>query len=399
MGGGVRAVVVGLALSATATGFLLLDARRFLDLQVYRSGIQVLMAGGDPYDAPFATSADIALPYIYPPFAGLFMAPLGMVPWPVAVGGVLAASLLALAGAVHVIVRHLAPGLGRAAVCAVTAAVVPLSLLLEPVRGTLHFGQVNLWLMGLVALDCIARCPGWPRGVLVGVAASIKVTPAAFLLFFWMTGDRRAARTALLTMLAAAAVGVVLAPEASLHYWTGEIISASGQSASTFATNQTIIAAVARVGWPVPVRAVLWAVLVGAVLAATVVIARAGGRLTALIATAAAALVISPISWTHHWVWVVPALLGGAVALARSTAPAVRVAGSWALPAAVAVFAVAPPGLLPSGAGRELGWAAWQHVVGNAYLLLALAGLALGAGGTLLRARRARRAASTGPRP
>ena len=72
---------------------------------------------------------------------------------------------------------------------------LPVALLLEPVRNTLNYGQVNILLMALVAADCLLPVTRWPRGALVGLAAAVKLTPAAFVLFFLCRGDRRAAGT------------------------------------------------------------------------------------------------------------------------------------------------------------------------------------------------------------
>ena len=66
---------------------------------------------------------------------------------------------------------------------------LPAALFLEPVRNTLNYGQVNVALMALVAADCLAAAPRWPRGALVGLAAAVKLTPAAFVLFFLLRRD------------------------------------------------------------------------------------------------------------------------------------------------------------------------------------------------------------------
>jgi len=50
--------------------------------------------------------------------------------------------------------------------------------------------------MALVALDCLVAKPKWPRGMLIGVAAAIKLTPAVFVLFFLLRRDYRSAVTA-----------------------------------------------------------------------------------------------------------------------------------------------------------------------------------------------------------
>jgi alpha-1,2-mannosyltransferase len=90
---------------------------------------------------------------------------------------------------------------------------------------------------------------------------------------------------------------------------------------------------------------------------------------TALLVVAAAGLVVSPVSWSHHWVWIVPALFVGAIRLYHNP-PAVAV-----LAATAVVFTVGQR-YLPHGGDRELHWTWWQHVLGNSYLLAALAFLA-----------------------
>lgn len=58
----------------------------------------------------------------------------------------------------------------------VSFAVAGVSVLLEPVRETLWFGQVNVILGVLVAADCLLPRTKWPRGLLIGLAAAIKLT-------------------------------------------------------------------------------------------------------------------------------------------------------------------------------------------------------------------------------
>jgi alpha-1,2-mannosyltransferase len=97
---------------------------------------------------------------------------------------------------------------------------LPAALLLEPIRSTLTYGQINALLMALVAFDCLTRAPRWPRGILVGIAAAVKLTPAVFLLFFLLRRDLRSAARAGLSFAACTGAGFALAPHDSLRYWT-----------------------------------------------------------------------------------------------------------------------------------------------------------------------------------
>jgi alpha-1,2-mannosyltransferase len=74
-----------------------------------------------------------------------------------------------------------------------------------------------------------------------------------------------------------------------------------------------------------------------------------------------AMLLASPISWSHHWVWVVPVAL---VLEPRSR----WLAAAWA-----AVFVARPIVWPPYSRNREFAWGPFDHLVGNAYLLAALA--------------------------
>ncbi|GAA1970939.1 glycosyltransferase family 87 protein [Amycolatopsis minnesotensis] len=341
---------------------------QFIDLQVYRFGAQALWRGDDPYGTLPPTSAGVTLPFIYPPFAAIALTPLVTAPWWCAAVGMFALSVAALGLALVVTVRLALPW--RRVV--VGLALLPAALLLEPVRATLGFGQVNLVLMGMVLADCLLPKTRWPRGTLVGLAAAVKITPAAFVLFFLLRKDFRSATTAAATALAASAAGFVVAPVASAHYWLVELTGASGLSGSPFATNQTIEAELTRLGLPPGWHAVLGAVLVAAVLVAAVIVMRRVEPPVAVLVNAVAALVVSPISWSHHWVWLAPALVVLCGHACRTGAPRWWVAAG----ALAVVFFVGPHHFAPSGEDKERHWTLAEHLYGNTYLLLALCVLA-----------------------
>ncbi|MFD9890267.1 glycosyltransferase 87 family protein [Amycolatopsis sp. NPDC059027] len=334
-----------------------------VDLEVYRSGAQALLHGRDVYGPLPPTRGGLQLPFIYPPFAAVvflvFLAP----PIPLAAVLMLGISLAALGAAVYVVVR---PHTGRRT--AVFAAVLTgtAALAFEPVRNTLWFGQVNLVLMALVAIDCLAPKTRWPRGLLLGLAAAVKITPAGFVLFFLLKRDFRAAGTAVVTFLAAGLAGFAVAPRASADYWFGgQLTTASGLSGSVYATNQSIQGAVHRLGLPPTPTLVAIVVTTAAALLLAVGAMRRADAPMALLLNAAMVLVCSPISWSHHWVWIVPAavLLGARARSRRAVA---------ALVAVLVVFAVAPHSFLPATQLRELTWRPLEHVAGNSYLLLAM---------------------------
>lgn len=164
---------------------VLVARSQFIDLQVYRFGAQALWRGDDLYGPLPPTSAGVTLPFIYPPFAAIALTPLVTAPWWCAAVAMFALSVAALGLALVVTVRVALPH--RRAV-AVGLGLVPVALLFEPVRATLGFGQVNLVLMGMVLADGLLPTTRWPRGTLVGLAAAVKITPAAFVLFSCCAG-------------------------------------------------------------------------------------------------------------------------------------------------------------------------------------------------------------------
>jgi len=178
------------------------------------------------------------------------------------------------------------------------------------VRNTLNYGQVNLALMALVSLDCLARGRAGPRGALVGLAAAVKLTPAAFVLFFLLRRDYRAAATAAGSFTACTAAGFLLAPRDSARYWTSVIVATGRPGSPWYAANQSIQGVLARAGVQ-PAHARRDGRLAGPVgrRARAGLPGACGGPLAgsadawALSLNAFAALLISPISWSHHWVW------------------------------------------------------------------------------------------------
>ena len=125
---------------------------------------------------------------------------------------------------------------------------LPAALLLEPVRNTLAYGQINIVLMALVALDCLTEAPRWPRGALIGLAAAVKLTPAAFVLFFLLRRDYRAAAAAGVSFAAATAAGFVLAGHDSVRYWTAAVFQTGRIGNPATPANQCLQAVLARAG-------------------------------------------------------------------------------------------------------------------------------------------------------
>lgn len=225
--------------------------------------------------------------------------------------------------------------------------------------------------MPLVAVDCLTRAPRWPRGIGVGIAAAVKLTPGVFLLFFLLRRDLRSAARAGLSFAACAGAGFAVAPHDSLRYWTQTAYQPARIGGISYASNQSILGTLARLGLGNPARTWLWLALSLLVVALAVTGMRGAVKANqvpyALLLNAIAGLLISPISWSHHWVWTAPALL-----TCLSTVSPNRRPPAFAV-LALLTFAVGPHWLLPFGDGRELHWSWWQQAVGDSYALTGVA--------------------------
>jgi alpha-1,2-mannosyltransferase len=350
-----------------------------IDLDVYRLGSRAWLDGADLYGALPPTSSGARLPFSYPPIAAVLLSPLAVVPMVVAATTLTLATIALMALALRTFLRSVVgPGAGS---WWTIGWLLPAALFLEPVRNTLNYGQVDVALMALVAADCLTAAPRWRRGALVGVAAAVKLTPAAFVLFFLLRRDWPAVRAAAASFAFSTGAGFLFAWRDSARYWTSVVFQAGRPGSPAYAANQSIQGVLARAGLDPhsPAGMAAWLALSAvAVVAACRGMRPAldrGADAWALSLNALAALLVSPISWSHHWVWGEPAMLTLALLSARRGRPrglALAVVG-------VAAFAAAPQWWFPSGGNRELGWAGWQQAVGSSYVILAAVVLLLSA--------------------
>lgn len=343
-----------------------------VDLSVYRLGSLVWWHGGALYGTlpPLVTGE--RLPFTYPPFAAIFFSPLALLPDWLATLVMTALTLGALAVVVATVLRvcGLVPsGAGRW-VC--VGAVILLAELVEPVRTAVYDGQVDVLLMALVVLDLFVlgpRSARWPRGLLVGIAAAVKLTPAVFVLYLLLRRDYRAAATAGLSFAAATGLGFLLARADSVRYWTQLVFDDRRIGDPWYAGNQSWWGLLSRTSLSADVRVAVWLVLVAGTLAVTVIAMRralsARRYVVALGLNAVCGLLICPISWSHHWVWIVVVLPGWAAL--RGRVPRLVAGGGLAL------FLAAPQWWWPYGGTAETHWSWLQQLTGSSYVLFAAA--------------------------
>jgi alpha-1,2-mannosyltransferase len=372
-----------------------------IDVDVYRMGGQAWLDGRPLYadGVMFRTRGGLDLPFTYPPLAAIAFAPLTLLPLPVASAAITLTTLVLLIASTVIVLTRLdvwpssngAPGPAWVRRCWLAAAIVALAVIhLEPIQSNFAFGQINVVLMTLVIADCLPRKTPWPRGMLLGLAIALKLTPAVFMLYFLLRRDGRALLTTAVSAVVATLAGFAFAWRDSLEYWTETVRNTDRIGNTTLNTNQNIAAALARLGIGEGVRFVLWTLACFAALAVTVWAARRLLRhdepVLALICVAMFGLVVSPVSWSHHWVWALPTVVVTAVVAYRrrhAVLAAVTLAG-------VALMVWTPIPLMPKH--HETAASLWRQLAGGSYLWWALAVIVVA--GTVS-ARPARRTSST----
>ncbi|MFC7547874.1 glycosyltransferase 87 family protein [Plantactinospora sp. GCM10030261] len=375
------AVVWGLfAVVAVVSSVLVLrrpPGDRLADLHIYYGAAETVAAGRPLY----AYAAENGGPFTYPPFAVLLLGPMTAVSEPVlrvlwltltcaaiaaiaiAVGGRPGGRWDGGAGGARVAPRH------RQLVVAVVACAVLVS---APAQSNLRFGQVSVFIVLLALVDGVGLTPARYRGVLVGIAAAVKLTPLLFVVWFLLSGRWRDAGRAVAAFVGCAALGAAVLPVDSWTYWTGTMLRTSRIGDLASLGNQSVHGMLLRAGVPPDTLPLLWAGLVAVVCGTALLRARrmwlTGQPVGAVVLVGCATVAASPVSWTHHQLWTVLAamLMVAARGLLR------RIAGGLLLLAMVVSL-----GALLSAVSTYPGW---QFVLENARTLGVLATCLLGVG-------------------
>lgn len=276
------------------------------DLAVYRAAGRAVVHGHSVFGSYVHDQLRFPLPFIYPPFAALLAAPFSWLTERTANVAWTAVTVVVLAAVVRVCFAPLVRRFGRAAPLALVLTLLAVAAL-SPVEEHLRFGQVGIPLMACCVFDCMIEHPRWPRGLLVGFAAAVKLVPAIFIPYLWLSGRRRAAGVATATFAALTLIGFIVTPGDSWDFFHSKIFEPTSPS---FFTNQSLEGILQRaIGGP---WRVLWIAAVVVVLVyglrAAVEASRAGDELRAVAITGLVSVLVSPISWIHHLVWVVPAI-------------------------------------------------------------------------------------------
>lgn len=316
-------VALGLVAGCGVTGRQMMITDFPVDMIIYMEGVQAFLAGAEMYSVPMF-AGDLALPFIYPPFGALVMVPLTGFEHDLA-GDIMIMVSSALVLVCLWFVLRAVTGLraGRAGVdklslAALTAVTWPAMLLIEPVWLNSGFAQLNIVIMALVILDLVPRRRLLPQGSLIGVAAAIKLTPLAMLLFFLLRRDFRAIVIAGVAALVATGAGALVRWDATKEFYSSVLLDMGSSSEfgvnTVYQSNSSLKGMIMR--WFTSADALdanstlvngLWLglSLLTVVLGGWFMVAlmRRDMLIDAALVNAVIMLLISPVSWSHHWIW------------------------------------------------------------------------------------------------
>jgi alpha-1,2-mannosyltransferase len=286
----------------------------FFDLRVYRGAGWRVMHDTALYRRPIVRE----LGFTYPPFAALLFAPLSFFSLAFDRIAVTISSILALVWTLRRALALKRPthreAMGQRAVSAwaLAAIAAAVSLWLEPITVTLGYGQIDIFIAALVVFDLARPDSARDKGVGIGLAAAIKLTPLLFIVYLLFSRRRRAAMVAAITFVATIALSFALVPSDAARYWTKVLFHSSRVGGAADIANQSLRGGFARfLAERHPGAGVVIVCLTVAVVGVFLAVrsSRRGDEATGFSLCAITMLLVSPVSWTHHWAIAVPALM------------------------------------------------------------------------------------------
>jgi alpha-1,2-mannosyltransferase len=307
------------------------DHPQMLDLSVYRAEGFAVRHGIDlygPIGAPYGLRAT------YPPFAAMLFTVLTLVPTTVCTAAAGALNLGLLCGTV-VLTRHIASDrqvrLDEVSVPLITGA----AIWFEPVYMTLHYGQINLLILFLVLWDFSRPARARGRGIALGLAVALKLTPALIVGYLLVTRRFRFAATAAATAAAAAVLPLSIGVQQSVRFWTSLVFRTERVGNVANPVNQSLTGVLVRATHHLDLGTLgfVGTVAIAVIgLTSAVLAHRRHGEAWGHCAAGVTGLLVSPISWSHHWVWCVPiAVIFAARARAASRGAGVLLAALFAV--------------------------------------------------------------------
>jgi len=266
----------------------------YLDLRVYREAIQGWLAGADLYEMKVT---EVGLPFTYPPFAVFILIFTALIPPPV----LQVLYLLVTATALYLVIFLSFKDIPKRPPTIIICAVAGLLLLSSPIWVTLNFGQINVFLMLLVCLDFFVLHK--LKGTLTGVATAIKLTPGIFIIIPLFKRRWQQAAYTIAGFLGATLFGLIVAKEETLKYFLHTLWMTDRVGNPAFSANQSVKGMLTRL--EINSTAVWLSCCLILVVMVGYILSRSQNSLVVdLLLVATLGLLISPVSWSHHWVWI-----------------------------------------------------------------------------------------------
>ncbi|MEH1013456.1 glycosyltransferase family 87 protein [Micromonospora sp. CPCC 206060] len=311
----VRRLVTVVALAAVLPALYLPGlVHDFFDLKIYMRAMDWWARGNPLYDYVQPDRVQGELYFTYPPFTALLLRPFAALPLGVTIAIFTALTVVAVVATTWWLIRPVVERHALPRWFAVTVAVIGV-LAVESTRETITFGQINMLLVVLILADLLFAVPRRSRwaGVGIGLATALKLYPGIFIVYLLAARRWRAAVVASATAAVATLLAAAVAPADSWRFWTHELWSTGRVGRTDYTGNQSLFGLLSRFTAPDRPDPLLWLVLVALVtgygLWRAASAARAGDELTGLALTGLVGALVSPITWTHHIYWFVPALV------------------------------------------------------------------------------------------
>lgn len=313
IGAGVLAVVIGIALAVVFYWFQTVvdmaggDSRSLTDLTVYRGAVLSMIDGHGLYDYVLLRPGESSLPFTYPPFAALLFVPMALLPAVVAAWTTIILSMAACVPLAHLVLSRNSRWRGGR-IPLLPLALCSLALLVsEPVAHGVLLGQVSVFLVLATLADACGVLPRRWQGVLIGLAGAIKLIPLIFVPYYLITRQWRRAVNAIVAFGAATAVGFVALPTESTRYWTQLVFETSRVGEVAVSRNKSLLGLVVRWGMGGDHERLVWLALAAVIAVLGLWAARRhhrrGEELAAALVVGTLSIVLTPISWPHHQVW------------------------------------------------------------------------------------------------
>ncbi|MDZ3745556.1 glycosyltransferase 87 family protein [Pseudoglutamicibacter cumminsii] len=317
-------VVLEIVLVIVAGLLLVLTSPSGLDLKVYREGgLALLHNPSSLYDAILGPVGDPGLPFTYPPFAALIFVPIAIMPfWAAFVLSILI-SIVAVLYVSKDLSERIVAKWPKLESYVTTVTVSSLLLVSGPFRDTIWYGQINILIFAACYLTFVKCKSLAPFVVVVGIFAGIKLTPIAFLILPFAMKKWRALIIGVATFFGTQLVGWLVSPHNTVHYWSDVVRDPTRVGRIGYLDNVSIQAVLERAGQSQAVWFVI-ALIVGLSFVGLLWrIAPYTDRVTLLGIASACPVLVSPVSWSHHWVWW-PIIALGWITLAQKAPSVVK---------------------------------------------------------------------------